>query len=112
MLVRNSIRTMVAKHVFNHIGIIGIIKVLKMEPKLKIILGSILVGIAVFTGLGLIGSSDDTIGILFQNFGIDEENSFRLSKLVLGVSIGGAIWFLMFGYTELRDGIDVTFKRN
>ena len=103
---------MVAKHVFNHIGIIGIIKVLKMEPKLKIILGSILVGIAVFTGLGLIGSSDDTIGILFQNFGIDEENSFRLSKLVLGVSIGGAIWFLMFGYTELRDGIDVTFKRN
>jgi hypothetical protein len=80
-----------------------------MELKLKILLGSILVGIAVFTGLGLIGNSAE---ILFQYFGIDEENSFRLSKLILGVSIGGAIWFLMFGYTELRDGIDVTFKRN
>jgi hypothetical protein len=83
-----------------------------MEPKNKVILGSIFLGIAVFTGLGFIGSSSDTVDILFQYFGIDEENSFRLSKLVLGVSTGGAIWFLMFGYTELRDGIDVTSKRN
>lgn len=73
---------------------------------------SIFLGVAVFTGLGLIGTSDNTVGILFQYFGIDEEASFRLSKLVLGVSAGGAIWFLMFGYTELRDGVDVTFKRS
>lgn len=83
-----------------------------MEPKLKILLGSILLGIAVFTGLGFLETSDNTVGILFQYFAINEENSFRLSKLVLGVSAGDAIWFLMFGYTELRDGIDVTSMPN
>lgn len=83
-----------------------------MEPKLKIILGSIFLGIAVFTGLGLIGNGDNTVGMLFQYFGVDEEISFRLSKLVLGVSAGGTILFLMFGYAELRDGVDVTIKRS
>jgi hypothetical protein len=83
-----------------------------MEPKSKIIIGAIFQAVAIFTGSGIFGFGEDTVAILFQDLGIEVQTSTILSKLILGISTGGAVWFYMFGCAELRDGVDVTYKRS
>lgn len=75
-----------------------------MNSYRKIYLAAIFQALAVFTALGICGVGENTIALIFENFGSSENTSFMLSKLVLGITASLSLVFWILGCTQEHDG--------
>ena len=77
----------------------------------KIVVGSVLLGLGVFVGLGAFGFGTDTVGEIALNTGLQEEAASRVSRLLTGVLAAGAVFLGTYGYSEGQDGHPVSSER-
>ena len=76
----------------------------------KVIIASILLGFAVFTGLGIVGVGDDTIAVGLSSMGVGEKAAQTVSRMIFGLFSAGATFLMVLGLIDEHDGMPVSTK--